>query len=553
MYNQDKTINLPSIISQLENIIDVLNNNDLESTTEGLRSTVNLLQDLPSQSAAEIPTISEEEQITTNDKSQNSNGDDLESVPAKGEKIIEPSSISFENEKAVKNETSKNEKPKSKTKNSLPDVIDLNQKSKKIDLNDLPPTFENMEALPPKEEIEPTIIIEKMIGKNAMVDKLYSLELSEISPSVDEIIIHEIRGLEEKGLRYNKIESTITGTPVEAGEFEFKIIYAFESDSEQSFEDKTFHLLINPNPRSLWKINEPSADEIYQKPHFDFKKETFYNYSIFAGSQRGRSHAHEGIFRDDHFSIKKLSKNVFFIAVADGAGSCQYSRKGSKIACKVAKDIVKKELEEKEEEIIHLAEKFLSDTSDSEIGKQLNDIGYHLVGKSVTAARNAILEKANSKGHQPKDYSTTLLFSIIFKLKDNFFVFAYSIGDGIIAHVTEDGGIKLLSNPDGGEFAGQTRFLTMSDAVDTIAERLKMTSMENLSGLCLMTDGISDPFFETDANFNKMEKWTSLFNEMNKNVDFKNKNVDVQFGDWLNFWSPGNHDDRTIVIVKSVE
>lgn len=551
MDNQNKTINLPDIISQLENIINVLKNNDLKEATEGIQESVNLLNDLPSPTLpSETSSANIEE--PSNDDAQISIGDDLESEPTTEDTPTPTDSISSNSELKNEIESSTNKLPGIETKNSLPDVIDLNQKMQEVDPYDLPPTLENIKDLPPKEEIEPQIIIEKMIGKNAMVDKLYTLQLSEINPPVLDIIIHEIKELESVGLTYNKQEATITGIPLEQGEFEFTIIYSPANDSEHTYNDKVFHLLINPNPRSLWKNIDPPEDEIYQKNHFDFKEEKFYDYSIIAGSQRGRSHAHEGTFRDDDFSIKKISDNTFFIAVADGAGSCKYSRKGSKIACKVAKDTVKKELLEKEKEIIDLAEKFLSDTSNTELGQQLNGIAYQLVGTAVTSARNAILEKAKTKEHQVRDYSTTLLFSIIFKLKDKFFVIAYSIGDGIIAHISDDA-IKLLSNPDGGEFAGQTRFLTMSDAVDTVAERLRITSIKNLSGLYLMTDGISDPFFETDANFSKMEKWTALSDDINKNVNFKKENVEAQFGEWLNFWSPGNHDDRTIAFVKSVD
>ena len=131
----------------------------------------------------------------------------------------------------------------------------------------------------------------------------------------------------------------------------------------------------------MWKNIDPPADEIYPKDHFDFKKKKFYGYSIFAGSQRGRSHAHEGTFRDDDFRIKELSENVFFIAVSDGAGSCKYSREGSKIACKVSRNTVKKELEEKENEFIQIAEQFLSNTANAEFEKQLSTMAYHLVGE----------------------------------------------------------------------------------------------------------------------------------------------------------------------------
>ncbi|MBK6541817.1 MAG: protein phosphatase 2C domain-containing protein [Flavobacteriales bacterium] len=54
-------------------------------------------------------------------------------------------------------------------------------------------------------------------------------------------------------------------------------------------------------------------------------------------SNRGRSHAHEGKFRDDDFKVASLNGTGWsIVAVADGAGGSKYSRKGSFIACNAA-------------------------------------------------------------------------------------------------------------------------------------------------------------------------------------------------------------------------
>jgi hypothetical protein len=66
-----------------------------------------------------------------------------------------------------------------------------------------------------------------------------------------------------------------------------------------------------------------------------------------------------------------------------------------------------------------------------------------------------------------------------------------------------------------------------------------------------MTDGITDPKFETDSNLLKIEKWNELWNDLSKEVDFSvNNNLTAEhLLKWLDFWSPGNHDDRTIGII----
>ena len=113
---------------------------------------------------------------------------------------------------------------------------------------------------------------------------------------------------------------------------------------------------------------------------------------------------------------------------------------------------------------------------------------------------------------------------------------------------------KLLGTPDEGEFAGQTRFLTMPEIfrdVTSFYGRLKFSIEQDFTSLMLMTDGVSDPMFETDANLNKIEKWDALWENITKEVELTDDNTESQYQllKWLDFWSQGNHDDRTIAIL----
>ena len=72
-----------------------------------------------------------------------------------------------------------------------------------------------------------------------------------------------------------------------------------------------------------------------------------------------------------------------------------------------------------------------------------------------------------------------------------------------------------------------------------------------------MTDGIYDPKFVVEANLEKIEKWKEFLfdldgnNEENIKIDFQPDNVKIaeKLNKWLDFWSPGNHDDRTLAII----
>ena len=72
------------------------------------------------------------------------------------------------------------------------------------------------------------------------------------------------------------------------------------------------------------------------------------------------------------------------------------------------------------------------------------------------------------------------------------------------------------------------------------------------TALFLMTDGVSDPKFETDANLKSYDKWNELWADLKENgVELTDDNEEAanQLLNWLDFWSPGNHDDRTIAIL----
>jgi hypothetical protein len=73
----------------------------------------------------------------------------------------------------------------------------------------------------------------------------------------------------------------------------------------------------------------------------------------------------------------------------------------------------------------------------------------------------------------------------------------------------------------------------------------------------LMTDGIYDPKFVVEANLEKMDCWNTFLADLNGNneegikVDFKPENTEIanQLSAWMDFWSAGNHDDRTLAVI----
>lgn len=392
---------------------------------------------------------------------------------------------------------------------------------------------------------------------NVPIEVTDSTNLNEVAEveKTDAQVLSDTRivGTKERGI-------VVKGIPTKAGDYEITLKYKYQNWSEgYSILERKFKVAVNPDPRSLWKDIPTDKNIKFFKEDYSHEYITVVENEkgpqkdIVAASKRGRSHAHEGKSRDDDFNIYHNDSNGWYIiAVADGAGSAKYSRKGSAVACETCVEFCKTALEnpiELEKEIIAL-----NSTTEGQSNRAISTLIYNIVGGAAHKAHRAILETASANEDQPRDYSTTLLLAICKKFDFGWFVASFWVGDGAMCiYDKERQYIKLLGTPDGGEYAGQTRFLTMKEIFtpESIMSRLKYSIEEDFSALLLMTDGISDPFFETDANLNKVEKWNELWVNINSEVDLTDDNTESQYQllKWLDFWSPGNHDDRTIAIL----
>ncbi len=399
---------------------------------------------------------------------------------------------------------------------------------------------------------------------NGKVGQPYNFVFSTEKIGLAEIEDFWFADLEPIGLSFDPETDAITGTPKVAGEQSIQLFLKRKgwTEGKPIFERK-LTLTVNPDPRSLWQDKLSDKNDPYWKPDSDsrfLKVESTgillktERKDVVAASQRGRSHAHEGIFRDDDFGMDyDKNTNWYIITVADGAGSCKASRKGSQIACQTVVNVCKAQLESQHKDFEHLIKELSKDRSDAN-RKKMGDALYGIVGTAVFKAYKNIEEEATKSGRAVKDFSTTLIVSICKKFKFGWFVGAFWVGDGGIGIYNKDTKfLKVLGESDGGEFAGQTRFLTMPEITQPaeLYRRLRFDIVDEFTALILMTDGITDPKFETDANLLKFEKWEELWADLSKEVEFKDNNEKSaeQLLKWLDFWSPGNHDDRTIAIL----
>jgi hypothetical protein len=407
---------------------------------------------------------------------------------------------------------------------------------------------------------EPPVIPVKLNLPNGKTGQEYiqKIDISPLHRSLESLIEAQNSGFEAIGLTFTHTgELKIEGTPEDHGKFPVEILLRFDVEGDRPAQDYRLQgeIDILPDPRKLWKELEPDATLPYQKPHFRSEMVHMAGRTMVAASRRGRSHAHNGTFRDDDFELQVNEPQAWYImAVADGAGSAAYSRRGSQIACEKAMAVLQEKLDERlTGDVGALASAWTREQNEQLRGQIRNRI-YEALSHAAYAGYKAICEEAEAMGESPKAFHTTLLLTIVRQFDFGYFVGTWWVGDGAVGVLQRGKYHKLMGIPDGGQFAGQTRFLTMPEIwADgaTVAKRIEFDVVTDFTAVVLITDGVSDPKFHTDHNLLQRENWDALWDELNEVVDFEHDNLkaDEQLLDWLDFWAAGEHDDRTIAIL----
>lgn len=347
-------------------------------------------------------------------------------------------------------------------------------------------------------------------------------------------LVQSIKIENDIGLTWNIENQTLEGTPTKSGEF----LVTFQLDDGHLAHTTLF---VNPNPKYLWKNIPSDPKSRFWKPDSANKRITTESGQLIAARMRGRTHAMKGSCCDDDFAIGYHEKSkVHFLAVADGAGSAEFSRQGSKLAVNAAQDKVFELLSIEGKDYQKLAQK-----NEQELAYITKVIFKEAVQAAYlaqeTEARDAVIEQ--------KSLSCTLLLAFTLPLIDGkWFTACYWVGDGAIAifdPATQN--VKLLGEVDSGQYSGETQFLTLGEAnVEKITMRICTDIRDYPPILMLMTDGVSDPKFQTDAQLNTFEAWQTFWEELHTPLQAEKPEKSLE--NWLDFFSKGEHDDRTLAV-----
>lgn len=404
----------------------------------------------------------------------------------------------------------------------------------------------------------------------------YQASLAEV---LSRFLPHEITGVNIDGentsvdfaLNWDPENYEISCHPEHAGEFEIDLLVDVVRHERHVFP---FKLTINPDPKTLWKNIPSDPNGIYAKPDCDKRflacEERL---SIVAASQRGRSHAQEGKPRDDDFVVDYCAETgCALLIVADGAGSAKFSREGSRLATQTAIAKIKDTLTPDVWLTLKPSIEKWTNDKDLQAEKNIQALLYKVLVQAAWEAKAQIRREAQehearylatykkTEKFTARDYATTLIMTVAKKLDaGGWFIATFWIGDGGMGVYRESPQEVFVQGvPDGGEYGGQTRFLTEDstevwpqDANKLIARRIRFNVVDSFDAVILMTDGVTDPKFETDTNLLTASKWKELWTDLSQVVPFEKRNDSVADAllAWMDFWSPGNHDDRTMIVL----
>jgi hypothetical protein len=248
------------------------------------------------------------------------------------------------------------------------------------------------------------------------------------------------------------------------------------------------------------------------------------SYRLVAASYRGKTHAHNGTFREDAVALA-TTQYWNIIAVGDGAGTAPMARVGSNLAVTHAVEAMRYAMPEK--------------PSTEDIGRA--------IWAGLKAAHTAILDFAAEQDVMPSDLHTTLQLLIHWPQPTSCLLGLAHVGDGIIAAETVDGQYYILTEPDTDpEDSGRTLFLT-SGPVRQWMERTKVYQFdERLEIVAMMTDGVSgdlEPYAERLP--------THLFEPLRQRVlCYPLRQREQALLAFISYDRRGSFDDRTLAVLS---
>jgi len=344
--------------------------------------------------------------------------------------------------------------------------------------------------------------------------------------------VERTEGLAVVDLHFDTASTSVIGTPTEAGEFEILLHGSMGGHAATL----VCTLPVTPDPASLWKDvpSDPNGEHARADNYATEVRATDGSRWV-AASRRGRRHAHQGAYRDDAVHVVTDTPGGWHVAaVADGAGSAEFSRAGAAEATRTAAEA--------------LAES-LGSVGGEDRTALSEEQAFEVMTGAVSDAVTRLDALATTEARDIRLYATTLLLVATRPVESGWQVVTYSIGDGAIAIFDADRrALTPMSVADGGEFAGETRFLgrdVLNDAAGA-RRRLFVATVPSMTAVMAMTDGITDAKFDTDQAQAEVGGWVALWNEFGEAATAADDGQALLGA--LDFLVQAEHDDRTLAV-----
>ncbi len=277
-----------------------------------------------------------------------------------------------------------------------------------------------------------------------------------------------------------------------------------------------------PQLSRSWRVLEPPETLQDRYPHTCAEHlRADAEWSMAAASHRGKAHAHQGRFRDDAFALGFVD-GWHLMVVTDGGGSRPLARVGANLAAETAIEAMKRVVEK----------------GGTRIPKA--KIARIALKASIIQAWQTIAEEAKRRQVEMRDFGTTFLSVIHYSNQEESLVGAVQIGDGILA-AKIGGKVLVLQEPDMGEQAGSTLFLTSlpwEEWVDRISVGTLPHPPDMLVAMC---DGVSNDFMPFEQYLPKLfDHLLTLCNQ---------PEPEAALLEMLTYNKQGSYDDRTIAML----
>ena len=375
--------------------------------------------------------------------------------------------------------------------------------------------------------------------------------------STNPLAVYSCTDLEKIGLHYFADKNQITGIPKKSGSFDFQFnIREYNESGMEELSTHTLRLIVEDEYD--FPIKDPDETDPYWKPNdsvftiaVNRGKKKRLKKDIAAASKRGYQHIEKGKIREDDFYVRYDPHTRWYaLAVADGSGKSKYSRKGSKIACISAVDSCLERLAIHSRKLKKLTIRYTWRRSEH-LRREIVGKLHEIIASSVMDAYSDIVDEATRFQCKPDDYATTLLMCICKKFEFGWLIGTFGVGDGAACVYHQN---KWNANLMGGNELPSTKlFLTTPGILEPsgLAQRICFTIVDDFSALFLMTNGVSNPKFDGEADLPCFELWNRFWDDISSQVNFSGKINDIgeELLKWLDFWTPGKYDDRTIALL----